>query len=79
MEAVYDAIAASAAQKAFCKERGIPMFAPDNGWCYRCGGNIYEPYTCRRGNDMVTYGISVEDAGKRLITGCPLCHKSFSD
>ena len=75
---VFDPIAAAKAQAQFCEDHELPLFAPDNGWCIACGRNIYEPYTCRRGNETVTYGITVEYAGKKLITGCPFCHTSFA-
>lgn len=49
----------------FAKGKG---FAPRSGYCYSCGKNIYEEG-----------GISVEKAGKELITGCPFCHRSYVD
>ena len=56
------------AQERYCDDNELPHFAPFNGICYYCGQNIYVPV--ERKNGMVC-GISVEDAGKRLITGCP--------
>lgn len=74
----FDVIKASAAQQRYCKEHNLPMFAPKNGWCYSCGRNIYEPYTYR-GWESRTYGISVEEAGSRHITGCTICGRTFCD
>ena len=47
--------------------RGIG-FAPVSGVCYRCHKNIYSED-----------GISVEQASKELVTGCPFCHRSYVD
>ncbi|MBE5807740.1 MAG: hypothetical protein E7317_05305 [Clostridiales bacterium] len=69
---------AAAAQKRYCEENEIPQFAPANGWCSACGRNIYEPYTYR-GREEDTRGISVDAAGKRLITSCPHCNTTFCD
>lgn len=74
----YDAVKAIEAQKRYCDERKCPYFAPPNGWCSRCGRNIFEPYTYRR-EPLVTIGISVEEAGSKLITGCPHCGATFVD
>jgi hypothetical protein len=51
------------AQTEFCYDKDIPHFAPYLGWC-SCGRNIYSK-------------ISVQEAGRDLITGCPHCNKSF--
>ena len=64
----YDESEAIAAQTAYCKEHSLPHFAPSNGYCFRCGLQIY-------GKN----GISVEEAGTRLITGCPYCRASYCD
>lgn len=55
---------AARAQEAYCDGQEAPMFAPRDGICPACGRNIYE-------------ALTVEQAGTRLITGCPLCHYSF--
>lgn len=78
MERTYDTTRAIKAQEAYCDKRGLPLFAPRNGWCNRCGHNIFEPYTYRR-EPMHTIGITVEEAGMRHITSCPHCNKSFCD
>lgn len=59
------------AQKRYCKENEFPHFAPRNGRCYRCNQNIYK--------EINGYGISVEAAGTKLITGCPHCSWSFCE
>jgi len=78
MERTYDTTKAIKAQEAYCNEHEIPMFAPRNGWCTRCGRNIFEPYTYRR-EPLQTCGITVEDAGIRHITSCPHCNATFCD
>ena len=65
----YDSIKARQAQKKYCEEHNLPHFAPESGVCWRCGNNIY--YGQR--------GISVEEAGSTLITGCPHCHWSYCE
>ena len=68
---VYDPDKAGEAQDRYCEEHHVPRFAPSKYADYRCGGcykNIY-----RDG------GISVEEAGRRLVTGCPFCHRSFCE
>lgn len=65
---------AAAAQEAYCETEGIPMFAPYDGICYHCGRNIFLPTNGSRG---AVYGITVEEAGHRLITGCPHCNFSY--
>ncbi len=73
----YDIEQSVEAQSKFCKENGIPNFAPAlDGKCYRCNRSIYKPYTHPDGH---TTGITVDCAGKTLITGCPHCHYSFVD
>ena len=54
------------AQKKYCEENKVPMFAPPNGYCWSCRTNIYTI-------------ISVKEASARLITGCPHCNKSYVD
>jgi hypothetical protein len=70
----FDPIAANAAQVKYCNETKSPHFAP-TGSCYDCHKNIYEQI------DHGTYktGISVERAGRGLITGCPHCCHSYCD
>lgn len=63
------------AQDKYCKEKGYPHFAPRNGRCYRCNKQIYEQID--HGNYKT--GISVEKAGKELVTGCPHCNRTYCD
>jgi len=78
----YNKVKAIAAQKKFIKENGGPYFAPRGGVCWKCKRNIYEPFTRTVidpfGKEKeITTGISVEEAGSRLVTGCPHCHRSY--
>lgn len=74
----WDTTEAIKAQIAFCERNEIPMYAPSNGICPACGRDIYDPHTYR-GREEHTYGISVEEAASRLITGCPHCNATFCD
>lgn len=56
----------SLAQKKYCDEHKLPMFAPASGYCFNCGAYIYE-------------AITLKEAGSRLITGCPYCRMSYCD
>lgn len=53
------------AQKNLCAEKHLPNFAGD-GYCSFCGKNVFSE-------------ISVEVAGRMLVTGCPHCNRSFCD
>lgn len=64
----YDIVNACKAQYKYCEDHNVPHFAPSNGICWSCGQNIYSEK-----------GFSVEYAGKRLITGCPFCRRSYCD
>ena len=82
----YDVFKASESQKTYCKEKEYPHFAPSNGKCYRCNKNIYEQLEheqtdWKTGEVVRTYvtGISIEEAGSELITGCPHCHYSYCE
>ncbi len=55
-----------AAQRAYCDGDEIPDFAPADGICWACGGQIYA-------------AITLAKAGSERITGCPLCCRSFCD
>ena len=70
----FNPTAAAKAQQDYCEAHEAPMFAPTGGLCFRCGYNIYLPVNGSRG---AVHGITVEDAGKRLITSCPHCNYSF--
>ena len=77
MDKTYDPTKAAKAQEAYCEQNEVPMFAPANGICSRCGMNIYMPHSFRD-HDAV-YGISVEVASRSLITSCPHCNATFCD
>lgn len=70
----FDPQKANYAQIKYCREHNYPHFAPA-GRCWRCGNNIYEQHE-KNGH---VCGISVERAGRELITGCPHCCWSFCD
>jgi len=83
---MFNASEAIKAQGEYCKENDVPYFAPGNGRCYKCHQNIYEPIIHERKDyktgEVVashTTGISVEEAGSELITGCPHCNRSYCD
>ena len=63
----YNAEKAFEAQMEYCDKNNLPLFAPRR-FCFKCSRDIYDEG-----------GISVEEAGKALITYCPHCHKSFID
>lgn len=74
---MFDTQKAIKAQRDYCDKEEIPNFAPAfDGSCYHCNRNIYQPITHYDGR--VT-GITVEQAGATLITGCPHCNYSFVD
>ncbi len=74
MDNIFNPTKAAKAQEAYCDQHEAPMFAPANGICYRCRRNIYLP---SNGSHGAVYGITVEQAGSRLVTGCPHCNYSF--
>ncbi len=73
------------AQAELCKKRDLPHFAPENGICWRCKNNIYEPIEFNTNDwktgEKVVYitGDTIEKAKTELITGCPHCNKSYCD
>lgn len=73
----FDLPTATLTQAIYCRDHGYPQFAPKSGSCYRCGQNIYMEGKQRNGKP--SKGISVERAGKELITGCPHCNWSFCE
>ena len=76
--AEYNRQKAIEAQKNYCKEKGLPHFAPRDGECY-CGKNIYVERKYEACGRTFSSGISVEKAGKELITGCPHCNITYCD
>ena len=57
---------AIAAQKQYCRDNKAPHFAPEDGFCWSCGKQIYTR-------------IDEKQASKDLITGCPHCSRSYCD
>lgn len=55
------------AQQEYCDRNGLPQFAPYDGMCWHYGRNIYDG------------GIGIDEAGGRLITACPFCHRTFTE
>ncbi len=53
-------------QAEYQKRTHSPDFAPSDGVCWSCNRQIYEV-------------LSKEYVSTRLITGCPLCHRSYCD
>lgn len=74
----YDNDMAAAAQTKYCDENHLPIFAPRDGICPACGRDIYALYIYT-GRENRMYGISVETAGKTLITNCPHCKEAFRE
>ena len=61
---------AAEAQRRYCRERKILVFAPRGGICFRCGRSIYK-------TDAEPNGYDVSYAADKLVTSCPHCHASF--
>lgn len=74
MDNIYNPAEAIKAQEEYCTAKHVPRFAPANGMCTYCQEQIYAP---RRGK--TTGGISLKEAGSRMVTGCPHCHRSFCE
>jgi hypothetical protein len=54
------------AQQAYCDKLELPQFAPTDGICWCCSGQIYK-------------AITLEKASTQHITGCPLCCRTYCD
>ena len=79
------------AQDKYCKEKDYPHFAPTSGYCWKCNRNIYVQIGWKIENgrgiqlslnsEEVTHttGISFEEAGSQLVTGCPHCNRSYCE
>ena len=53
-------------QKKYCEKERAPNFAPNDGFCWSCGTQIYNH-------------IDKDKARSELITGCPKCCRSYCD
>ena len=86
MDEKFNVSEAIVAQDLYCMEKHVPHFAPRTGICWRCNKNIYKQVIHEKKdwktNEVTGYfttGISVERAGRELITGCPHCNRSYCD
>lgn len=70
----YDPKRAIKAQILYCHREKVPMYAPPDGRCPRCGMQIYRELKTSYGYSL---GITIERAESGLITGCPFCNYSF--
>lgn len=73
------------AQFEYQQRTGSPAFPPASGNCWSCSRNIYNPieqvskdYFTGEEKTRIT-GITVEEAGNSLVTGCPHCNRSYCD
>jgi glutaredoxin len=68
------------AQKKYCESgENRPHFAPGSGVCWNCRQDIYAEKGSSDWRKALVPGISVEEAGSTLITGCPFCNRSYCD
>lgn len=91
MENTFNVLKARTSQENYCKEKKLPHFAPESGRCWKCNRNIYEQigWKVEYGRRIQvpldskelhhTTGITVEKAGKELVTGCPHCNWSYCE
>lgn len=75
----FNPIEARKAQAEYCEKTKEPHFAPYSGKCYSCNTNIYEQKEQSYKDRKWLTGISVEEASKSLVTGCPHCNRSYCD
>ena len=66
LRGVNDTKIAYNAQAAFCREHGVPLFAPKT--CFACSSDV-----------CGGHGWSALFCASNHITSCPHCHKSFID
>ena len=52
------------AQNEFCTKKKLPRFAPADGKCWACNGDLYE-------------NVTMDEASSEIITGCSVCNHSF--
>lgn len=75
MEKVFSPAAARKAQMEYCKKINAPLFAPNDGVCYRCKKDIYQ----KQGLRGYETGISLEKANSTHVIYCPHCNVSYCD
>lgn len=74
--AEYNIIKAAQAQEDFCASKSTLNFVKF-GHCFSCGNNVFaQVFHPNRKFNQYT-GVTVEEAGTALITGCPHCNRSF--
>ncbi|MEG0471300.1 MAG: hypothetical protein RR588_03100 [Solibacillus sp.] len=77
-EKSFNVLESTKAQAEYCTENKAPHFAPKSGVCWNCNKNIYQEHP-NKYNPNIMSGISVEEAKKQLVTGCPHCNRSYCD
>ncbi|MBE0152936.1 hypothetical protein FOT80_26535 [Serratia fonticola] len=75
MEKVFSPTAARKAQAEYCRDNHAPHFAPLDGICWRCKRDIYQ----QQNASGRSTGISVQEAGSKVICFCPHCNRSYDD
>lgn len=60
------------AQWHYAIEHRALFFIPDDGVCFSCKKNIFQPTKWRE-------GITIDEAASQLITGCPHCFRTYCD
>lgn len=76
---MYNTQASCQAQREYCEKKNAPHFASYDGRCWNCKQDIYKPMEHKQGDRIYTTGITVEKAGRELVTGCPHCNRSYCD
>ena len=56
------------AQKKYLEENELPDWFPYQGFCERCGRDLFGPG-----------GWTIDEASTQMITGCRFCHHSCID
>lgn len=72
---VFSPAASRKAQVEYCRKNHAPHYAPIDGICFRCKKDIYQ----QNGIAGHTTGISLEEAGLKVIVYCPHCGRSYDD
>lgn len=90
-EELFDVEKARKGQLEYCEKNNQPHFASESGKCWVCGRQIYKPVFWKWNKynqfekvnriDECDYvsGITVEEASKELVTGCPHCLRTYCD
>ena len=78
MSKTFDWEKADKAQDDYCDRENLPRFAPRQ-FCYKCHQDIWAKEGKTIPGGRVISGISIEEAGDNLITGCPFCSATYCD